>query len=51
MKTSFVKDGNDYIINGSKSWITNSPIADVFIIWAKDLSDNGKIRGFLLEKG
>ena len=41
------KDGN-YILNGSKNWITNSPIADVFIIWAKD--DNNDIRGFILEK-
>ena len=52
MKTTAKKDGkNHYILNGSKSWITNSPIADVFIIWAKDLSDDGKIKGFLLEKG
>ncbi len=41
-------DGS-YILNGSKNWITNSPVADVFIIWAKD--DEGDIRGFLLEKG
>lgn len=41
-------DGS-YILNGSKNWITNSPIADVFIIWAKD--DEGIIRGFILEKG
>lgn len=38
-----------YAITGSKSWITNSPIADVFIVWAKD--DEGAIRGFVLEKG
>ncbi len=38
-----------YQITGTKSWITNSPIADVFIIWAKD--DEGEIRGFVLEKG
>jgi hypothetical protein len=38
----------DYILNGSKNWITNSPIADVFIIWAKD--EEGVIRGFILEK-
>ncbi|GAM18476.1 hypothetical protein SAMD00019534_016510, partial [Acytostelium subglobosum LB1] len=38
-----------YIINGTKTWITNSPIADVFVVWAKD--DNGDIRGFVLEKG
>ena len=48
MKTNAVfKDGN-YILNGSKYWITNSPIADVFIIWAKD--ENRDIRGFTLEK-
>ena len=49
MKTrAILKDGN-YILNGSKNWITNSPIADVFIIWAKD--HNNDIRGFILEKG
>lgn len=48
MKTrAYLKDGN-YILNGSKNWITNSPIADVFIIWAKD--ESGDIRGFILEK-
>ena len=35
MKTNFIRDGNDYKINGSKIWITNATIADVFIIWAK----------------
>ena len=38
-----------YILNGAKMWITNSPIADVFVVWAKD--DAGDIRGFVLEKG
>jgi len=38
-----------YLLSGSKMWISNSPIADVFVIWAKD--DNGDIRGFVLEKG
>ena len=38
-----------YVMNGSKIWITNAPIADVFVVWAKD--DAGKIRGFILEKG
>ena len=48
MKTRAIfKDGN-YILNGSKNWITNSPIADIFIIWAKD--DKNDIRGFILEK-
>ena len=40
--------GGDYILNGSKNWITNSPIADVFVVWAKD--ETGTIRGFILEK-
>ena len=38
-----------FSLSGSKMWITNSPIADVFVVWAKD--DEGKIRGFILEKG
>jgi len=38
-----------YTISGSKMWISNSPIADVFVVWAK--TDDGKIRGFILEKG
>jgi len=38
-----------YIINGSKNWITNSPISDVFVIWARD--DEGDVRGFILDKG
>lgn len=49
MKTRAKFDGNSYILNGSKNWITNSPIADVFMVWAKD--DNNDIRGFILEKG
>ncbi len=48
MKTTAVLKGDHYIINGSKIWITNSPIADIFVIWAKD--DTNIIRGFLLEK-
>lgn len=40
-------DGS-FILNGSKNWITNSPIADVFVVWAKD--DNNDIRGFILDK-
>ena len=38
-----------YVLDGTKAWITSSPIADVFIVWAKD--DEGEIRGFILEKG
>lgn len=40
-----------YKISGAKNWITNSPIADVFVIWAKSEAHDGKIKGFLLEKG
>jgi len=49
METRAKKKGNTYILNGSKTWITNSPIADVFVVWAKD--DTDQIRGFILEKG
>jgi glutaryl-CoA dehydrogenase len=49
MTTRARKAGGDYVLKGSKTWITNAPIADVFIVWAKD--DNGAIRGFILEKG
>jgi glutaryl-CoA dehydrogenase len=48
MITKAVLKGDHYILNGSKNWITNSPIADIFIIWAKD--ENNDIRGFILEK-
>jgi glutaryl-CoA dehydrogenase len=50
METRATRRGDDYVITGSKTWITSSPIADLFVVWAKDTSD-GKIRGFLLEKG
>ncbi|MFD1216516.1 MULTISPECIES: acyl-CoA dehydrogenase [Microbulbifer] len=49
MKTRAKKVDGGYRLNGSKMWITNSPIADVFVVWAKD--DEGDIRGFVLEKG
>jgi glutaryl-CoA dehydrogenase len=49
MKTRAKKVDGGYKISGSKQWITNSPIADVFVVWAKD--DDGKIAGFILEKG
>ena len=48
MKTFARKDGSDWIINGSKTWITNAPIAGIAIVWAQ--SDSG-IKGFLIEKG
>ena len=40
-----------YLVSGSKNWITNSPIADVFVIWAKSGAHDGKIKGFVLERG
>lgn len=49
MKTKATFKDGYYTLNGSKNWITNSPIADVFVIWAKD--DNDEIRGFILERG
>jgi glutaryl-CoA dehydrogenase len=49
MKTRAKKVKGGYSVSGSKQWITNSPIADVFVVWAKD--DAGDIRGFILEKG
>lgn len=49
MKTRARKVDGGYSLTGNKMWITNSPIANVFIIWAKD--DNNEIRGFILEKG
>lgn len=49
MLTRAKKDGNCYILNGSKMWITNGGIADLAIVWAKD--DEGKVRGFIVDKG
>ena len=51
MKTRAVKTANGYKITGSKMWISNAPIADVFVVWAKSEEHGGKIRGFVLEKG
>ena len=51
MKTRAVKTDGGYRISGSKTWISNSPIADVFVIWAKSDEHGGGIRGFILEKG
>ena len=51
MKTRAEKTANGYRITGSKMWISNSPLADVFVIWAKSEVHDGKIRGFILEKG
>ncbi|KGJ14421.1 acyl-CoA dehydrogenase [Paracoccus sanguinis] len=51
MKTTAKKTASGYVLNGSKMWISNSPIADVFVVWAKSEAHGGKIRGFVLEKG
>ncbi|WP_416171706.1 acyl-CoA dehydrogenase [Haematobacter missouriensis] len=51
MKTRAIKTESGYRLIGSKMWISNSPIADVFVVWAKSEAHGGKIRGFVLEKG
>jgi glutaryl-CoA dehydrogenase len=53
MKTRAEKTANGYRLSGSKMWISNAPVADVFVVWAKLKGENGKdeIRGFVLEKG
>ena len=51
MKTRATKTANGYVLNGSKMWISNAPIADVFVVWAKSEAHRGKIRGFVLDKG
>ncbi|AXQ94890.1 acyl-CoA dehydrogenase [Cereibacter azotoformans] len=51
MKTTARKTATGYVLNGSKMWISNAPIADVFVVWAKSEAHGGKIRGFVLEKG
>jgi glutaryl-CoA dehydrogenase len=51
MRTRATKTAGGYKLSGSKMWITNSPIADVFVVWAKSDEHGGAIRGFVLEKG
>jgi len=51
MKTRAEKTATGYRLTGSKMWISNSPIADIFVVWAKSDAHGGKIRGFVLEKG
>nr|WP_111299220.1 acyl-CoA dehydrogenase [Paracoccus saliphilus] len=51
MKTRATPTDGGYRLNGAKMWISNSPIADVFVVWAKSEAHGGKVRGFVLEKG
>ena len=51
MRTYAKQDGDGYSLSGSKTWISNSPFADVFVVWAKSEAHGGAIRGFVLEKG
>ena len=51
MKARARKTASGYVLNGSKTWISNAPIADVFVVWAKSEAHGGKIRGFVMEKG
>ncbi|MGV8936643.1 MAG: acyl-CoA dehydrogenase [Allorhizobium sp.] len=51
MKTRAEKTPTGYTLRGSKMWISNAPIADVFVVWAKSEAHNNEIRGFILEKG
>lgn len=49
METSFIDKGDHYLLNGAKMWISNSPLADIAVVWAKN--EAGKIRGLIVEKG
>lgn len=51
MRTVARRDGDGYILSGTKTWISNAPFANVFVVWAKCEAHGGKIRGFVLEKG
>jgi len=51
MKTRAIKTEGGYRLKGAKMWISNSPISDVFVVWAKSEAHGGKVRGFILEKG
>jgi glutaryl-CoA dehydrogenase len=51
MKTRAEKTASGYRLTGSKTWISNAPIADVFVVWAKSAAHDNEIRGFILEKG
>ncbi|MEZ4270275.1 MAG: acyl-CoA dehydrogenase family protein [Myxococcota bacterium] len=45
------KDGDHYVLDGMKAWITNSPIADIAVVWAKVVDEDNRIRGFIVERG
>src|SRR5438270_1300147 len=49
MRTRAVRDGDEYVLNGEKMWITSGTIADVAVVWAKSEEHGGKVRGFLVE--
>src|SRR5947209_15665023 len=49
MRTRAVKDGNDYVLNGEKMWITSGSIADIAVVWPRRDEHGGKVRGFLVE--
>ena len=51
MKTRAEKVQGGYVLTGSKMWISNSPVADIFVVWAKSNAHGDKIRGFILDKG
>lgn len=51
MKTTAKRNGAGYVLSGSKMWISNAPFADIFVVWAKSEAHDGKIRGFILERG
>ena len=51
MRTTARATGGGYVLSGTKTWISNSPFADLFVVWAKSEAHGGAIRGFLLERG
>lgn len=53
METTATKTSGGWVLNGSKTWISNAPVADLFVIWARvvENGEKGKVRGFLVEKG
>jgi len=48
-KAKYDSDTKSYVLNGAKTWITNAPVADVFVVWAR--CDDGRVRGFVVERG